>query len=188
LPSPGIRAFAWPDVRCDVSASDRSSPGLMARRSYVRPATVRSRGPLPYQVSSAAWLTCAQPGRGACRVVASGRCASLSTAPSGTRRARASSSRTTGGPGRLVIGPASFGCSWPHEPVYVRCRCCTSVLYGSTGRRPSLTADGFKSIAVHGPPLLLSGLLAFPRSPPPKIIPRISRDSREGWLLRRPPA
>jgi hypothetical protein len=26
-------------------------------------------GPLPYQVSSAAWLTCVQPGRVACRVV-----------------------------------------------------------------------------------------------------------------------
>jgi len=41
----------------------------------------------------------------------------------------ASSSRTTGSPGRLAIGPASFDCSWVHELVAVRGRCCTSVLY-----------------------------------------------------------
>jgi hypothetical protein len=50
------------------------------------------------------------------------------------------SSRTTGGPGRLAIGPASFGCSWLPELAAVRGRCCTFVLYCRAllpGRMPS---------------------------------------------------
>ena len=37
----------------------------------------------------------------------------------------------------------------------------------------------FKRSVIHRPPPLLPGLLARPPAAPPKIIPRISRDSRE---------
>ena len=60
---------------------------------------------------------------------ASGRETSLATAPSGTRRARASSSRTSGAAGRLAVVPANSVCWWSCWLAVVRGRCCTLLLY-----------------------------------------------------------
>jgi hypothetical protein len=63
----------------------------------------------------------------------SGRDTSLRTTSSGTRRARASSSRTSGAPGRLSVVPASSVCPRPRSLAVVRGCCCTSVLYSAGG-------------------------------------------------------
>ena len=60
---------------------------------------------------------------------ASSRDTSLATAPSGTQRARASSSRTGGAAGRLSAVPANAGRGWQLVLVTVRGRCCTLLLY-----------------------------------------------------------
>jgi hypothetical protein len=52
------------------------------------------------------------------------------TAGAGTRRARASSSRTSGSAGRLPVVPASRECRWSCLLAHVRGRCCTSAPYG----------------------------------------------------------
>jgi hypothetical protein len=51
------------------------------------------------------------------------------TLRSGTYRARASSSRTSGAPGRLSVIAGSSVCRWQCSLAAVRGRCCTSALY-----------------------------------------------------------
>jgi hypothetical protein len=84
----------------------------------------------------------------------------------------ASSSRTTCGPGRLVIGPASFGCSWLHELVVVRGRCCTSVLCGyGCGSSVGRLATVSRAYVTQCP---AGSYLGFHRPRPPRH-PRSSR-------------
>ena len=79
---------------------------------------------------------------------ASGRGTSLATAPSGTRRARASSSRTSGAAGHLAVVPASSVCWWSCLLAAVRERCCTCCCTASVA-----SAQSPGAAPTHRPPV-----------------------------------
>jgi hypothetical protein len=99
---------------------------------------------------------------------ASGRGASLATVPSGTRRARASSSRTSGAAGRLAVVPANSMCWWSCWLAVVRGRCCTLPLYfaAPSQRHPQRRSQADCLLSGRTPRRQCPAALEWPRDRP----------------------